>query len=76
MNEDKISVPKNVLLELRRAVMLAIYSEDGLDGGPGERLLIRLNPLLGLETHDISWIHPDPETEPKMSWVFQAVSSE
>lgn len=52
MDNNKIEVDRNLLIELKTGIVEAICSEDGLDGGDGVYLLAHLNGLLGLPVSD------------------------
>lgn len=53
------TVKKDLLLEIKAALLEAIYHEDGLDGGDATYLVAGINRVLGVPADD----HTPPEGE-------------
>lgn len=51
---QEVSMPKELLEEIRIALMEAIAHEDGLDGNEGMVLIRGINPILGRDEKDFT----------------------
>lgn len=67
--DEEIEIKRELLLDIREALINAVYSEDGLDGYEGPELISVVNELLGFDKRFLDIPAPPPaKTDKTYEW--------